>query len=182
MNHWLKLSLSAALIFGLATAVPAAAQNGNGYFEWPLGRKDERGVVAPGHDLKVLFDYGLTAGGEAHGGVDLIWSTGDNRRDGTATIGAPIYAVADGKLACENRGTAYTMWPGRVIVVEHTLANGDHVYSLRCTAISATRWVAILWGILSRTNPSEIGRIQRHSQFSRPRAMDRGIRTNPPYT
>ncbi len=130
MNGSAKVSFCGWLVFALATAPPAAAQSSGGYFNWPLGRQEETGVVVPGHDLKVLFDYGRLAGGEAHGGVDLIWSTGDNREDGSATIAAPVYAVADGKLVCENRGAAYTNWPGRVIVIEHSLTSGELVYSL----------------------------------------------------
>ena len=76
MNSLLRLSFCATFICALATAAPTAAQNRrDNYFQWPMGQNDENGVVVSGHDLKVLFNYGLQSGGETHGGVDLIWST-----------------------------------------------------------------------------------------------------------
>ena len=108
-----------------------------------MGQK-EQGEFVPAHDIESFRTFGYTVlfeddeGNEipkAHGGIDFIWSTTagiePNAEAGDATLGAPAYAIADGKLICENRGlTSYTSWPGRVIIIEHTLAGGERFYSL----------------------------------------------------
>ena len=127
-------------VFVCGLAVPGLAQQ-RGYVQWPIGRP-WGGTIVPGHNIESFLTYGTRVQHvdeegetvtEVHGGIDLIWSTmagADQPPDGTATFGAPVYAIADGKLLCENRGlNTYTDWPGRVIVIEHTL-NGETFYSL----------------------------------------------------
>ena len=113
----------------------------NTYVQWPMGR-ESGGVPVPGHNVESFLTFGSRVEHEdkngkkireVHGGIDLLWSTMpgiDPYPQGDATFEAPVYAIADGKLLCENRGlSTYSDWPGRVIVIEHTL-NGRKFYSL----------------------------------------------------
>jgi len=125
-------SALAFLILVFWSTVPGIAQQ-RGYVQWPMGQ-EWRGVAVPGHDIESLLNFGFDIGGEVHGGVDFIWSTNPGLEpypnEGDATFEAPVYAIADGKLICENLGlSSYTDWPGRVIVIEHIL-NGERFFSL----------------------------------------------------
>jgi subtilase family serine protease/murein DD-endopeptidase MepM/ murein hydrolase activator NlpD len=89
--------------------------------DWPIGSLDGTEFV-PGYHVQVMQNFGNqnpAYGNKLHSGVDLILDNG-------ATTGAAVYAAADGVVTCVPPSISY---PGRVVVVEHTLSDGSKLYT-----------------------------------------------------
>ena len=132
MAAGLPVALTGAAVLTLATAVVAQGPN-DGYFDWPMGRVDASGGLVMGHDLHVLYGFAGTTQANApkpHGGIDFQWLPRAGETKGPNTVGAPVYAAANGEVVCDNRSGAFnTDYPGRVVVVKHTLPAGQIVYT-----------------------------------------------------
>ena len=74
-----------------------------------------------------------------HSGMDLY------RANGFDTTGLPVYAVADGQVAFYD--PAYASYPGRVVILSHTLRDGRVIYSvyahLGSVSVTPGQFVAI---------------------------------------
>ncbi len=116
--------LTISALVGLAAhPVAAADPPGSLALDWPLGTWDGVQLI-PGHDVWVLQNFANPNpdfGGRQHAAVDLVRNT-------AATIGSTVYAAADGKVVCTPT-LAEVSYPGRVVVVEHTLSNNTKVYT-----------------------------------------------------
>ena len=127
------LSVTAGLMLGYT----AAAQNpDDSHFDWPMGREEPTGNVVTGHDIDVLRNFDrltfINDESRKHAGVDLRWRPrGWPEAWGTNTVGAPVYAAANGQVVCDNRLASgfYASYPGRVVVIRHNLPGGS-VYSM----------------------------------------------------
>ena len=130
MNFHSARALLCSLGLGLAFASGGAAQSSDEiHFDWPLGREDVSGSLAMGHDVDVQQNYGNYThpqfGPRPHAGVDLWWIPRKGESWGTSTVGAPVFAAADGEVICEKEDN----YPGRVVVIEHHLSDGRTIYS-----------------------------------------------------
>lgn len=106
-------------------AQPAGAADppGSLALDWPLGLHDGTQLL-PGYDVRVMQNFANpnpTYGNRQHAAADLA-------RNVAATIGSTAYAAADGVVACTPT-LAQVDYPGRVVVVEHTLSNGTKIYT-----------------------------------------------------
>ncbi len=127
---WSLRATACACALVLASG-PAFAQSVYDFqFEWPVGVTGADGVVRYGHDFTVMQNFFNTDGpfpGQEHAGMDLT------RRDGAANADdAPVYAAADGEVACSNRANTYDVrqdYPGKVVVIRHPLPGGGSVYT-----------------------------------------------------
>ena len=132
MAAGLAVAFTGAAVLTLATAVSAQGPN-DGYFDWPMGRVDASGGLVMGHDLHVLYGFAGTTKAFAprpHGGIDFQWLPRAGETRGINTIGAPVYAAANGEVVCDNRTGAFnTDYPGRVVVIKHTLPDWQVVYT-----------------------------------------------------
>jgi murein DD-endopeptidase MepM/ murein hydrolase activator NlpD len=132
MAAGLPAALAGAAILMLATAAVAQGPD-DGYFDWPMGRVDSSGGLVMGHDLYVLYGFAGTTQAFAprpHGGIDFQWLPRGGETRGPNTIGAPVYAAANGEVVCENFIGPYNSdYPGRVVVIRHSLPGGQVLYT-----------------------------------------------------
>jgi len=108
-------------------------------FSPPLGYRDglkygPRITYDNGGILIENTDYGVKnpdLQGNTCFGVDFsqLFHAGEDwyREDGNSTQGAEVTAVADGKVLFADPTFEY---PGRVVIIEHTLSSGQKVYSM----------------------------------------------------
>lgn len=110
-----------------------------GSFSLPLGFQDGQSYeprIAYNNEGQLIenTDYGVKnpdmQGGTCFGAdFDQIYHAGEDwyRADGSSTAGAEVTAVADGQVAFADPTMNY---PGLVVIIEHTLASGQKVYSV----------------------------------------------------
>ena len=120
----LCIGLAAAAWLGLAPGAALAADPpGSLALDWPLGHHDGTQLL-PGYDVRVMQNFANANpnfGNKLHAAVDLARNT-------AATIGATVYAAADGQVVCAPT-LSQVSYPGRVVVIEHTLSNGTKIYT-----------------------------------------------------
>ncbi|MFH1086584.1 MAG: M23 family metallopeptidase, partial [Chloroflexota bacterium] len=103
------------------TAYPRATTDG---FDFPVARPDAAPVNPRG-------GYYVAAGLAEEGYFDLtgFWHTGEDWNDlrgGDSDLGAPVYAVANGRVETSR---FYTGSWGSIVLIEHLLPDGRQVWS-----------------------------------------------------
>lgn len=87
--------------------------------QWGADNKTTREMVGGGLAFLQVHNYGPGCGNTPHPGYDL------NFGGGSADLGLPVFAVADGEVI----ESYYASW-GNLILVEHRLASGLEFWSL----------------------------------------------------
>jgi murein DD-endopeptidase MepM/ murein hydrolase activator NlpD len=105
------------------------AFGGDTYFDWPMGSWAGEELVL-GENVTIMQEFRNVnpyKDNKQHAGVDLNADTGVDLTDGL-----PVYAAADGVVLCDNTAKADALqdYPGRVVVIQHTLNDGKIVYSM----------------------------------------------------
>jgi len=89
--------------------------------DWPLG-DTWAGRMTPGYRIRISQNYANHRpgwfGNRPHAGIDLVYSHRSNDN-------APVYAAADGYV----RYAGNRNYPGWVVVLEHTRADGSKIYT-----------------------------------------------------
>src|SRR5581483_2255739 len=87
-------------------------------FDYPIGPPDGNGYRI----IENYQDYAKIYAGEYHAGIDWQDSAG-----GAATVGDPVFSVANGDVVYENPDACY---PGGVVIIKHQLPDGEIWYSM----------------------------------------------------
>jgi len=127
-NTMLSL-LSGLLALAAPGALAQAAVTPDGHFDWPLGLDEPSGLQRMGYGYSVMQKFHNENGPfptQPHSGVDLTQSNGVG-----LTEDDPVYASADGVVACtnDNQYDARRSYPGKVVVIRHRLPDGTTVYT-----------------------------------------------------
>ncbi|HYV45844.1 MAG TPA: M23 family metallopeptidase [Myxococcaceae bacterium] len=102
MRNTMLSLLSGLLALAAPGALAQAAVTPDGHFDWPLGLDEPSGLQRMGYGYSVMQKF----------------------HD-------PVYASADGVVACanDNQYDARRSYPGKVVVIRHRLPDGTTVYT-----------------------------------------------------